>query len=146
MQRTRYDASTSRWNSIADISKNTLTTPNKTDIILAKIIIPDDGRIAAFTSMRKSATDYAVLNCAVSRKDDEYRVVVGSRPGRAIYAEAAQEYLSRNSLDNDTATEAGKLAAENLQFGDNPRGSARYRKAICPVLVKRALMEVMHGN
>lgn len=57
----------------------------------------------------------------------------------------AAEYLRANGLDAATAREAGNIAAASLQFGDNPRGSESYRKAICPVLVTRALMEVLHA-
>ncbi|MGB3210751.1 MAG: FAD binding domain-containing protein [Desulforhopalus sp.] len=116
--------------------------------ILEKIVIPIDGRLAAFTSLRKAKTDYSVLNVAVAKKAAEYRVIVGSRPGRAMNANAAAEYLHINGLDSATAAEAGRLAAESLQFGDNPRGSGHYRKAVCPVLIKRALadvIEVMHA-
>jgi CO/xanthine dehydrogenase FAD-binding subunit len=113
--------------------------------ILQKIIIPNDGRLAAFASMRRSATDYAVLNVAVAKCADSFRIVVGSRPGRAMQAETAAAYLQHNGLDTTTAAEAGRLAAEELSFGDNPRGTAVYRKAICPVLIERALTEVMHA-
>ncbi len=113
--------------------------------ILEKIIIPQDGRAAAFTSIRKTRTDYAVLNIAVSRSAEAYRIVVGSRPGRAMNVIEAAEYLSENGLNEATAAEAGRIAAARLQFGDNPRGSAEYRKAICPVLIERALLEVIHA-
>ena len=113
--------------------------------ILTRIIIPTDGRSAAFASIRKLQGDYAVLNVAVSRKVDGFRVIVGSRPGKAMNVPIVADYLSKHGLDPKTAIEAGKLAAENLQFGDNPRGSAEYRKAICPVLIQRALTEVSHA-
>ncbi len=113
--------------------------------ILEKIIIQKDNTHAAFTSMRKSATDYAVLNVAVAKSVNGFRIVVGSRPGRAKYASNAADYLLQNNLNAATASEAGKLATQELQFGDNPRGSGEYRKTICPVLVKRALIEVMHA-
>jgi len=113
--------------------------------ILEKVIIPKDGRLAAFGSIRKTKTDYAVLNVAVSQKAEEYRIIVGSRPGRATNAEAAAEYLNKHGLDSGTAAEAGRMAASTLKFGTNPRGSAAYRKAICPVLIRRALAEVIHA-
>lgn len=114
--------------------------------VLEKIIIPKDGRLAAFSSVRKVKSDYAVLNVAVARKNKGYRVVVGCRPGRALHVPAAASYLDRHGLDAETAVEAGRIAADNLQFGDNPRGSGEYRKAVCPVLVKRALTEVIHAS
>lgn len=116
--------------------------------ILEKIVIPKDGRLAAFNSIRKAKTDFAVLNVAVAKKTDDYRIIVGSRPGRAMNAGVAADFLNKNGLDSGTAVEAGKLAAESLRFGDNPRGSGKYRKAICPVLIQRALaeiIEVMHA-
>ena len=113
--------------------------------ILEKIIIPKDGRLAAFGSIRKTKTDYVVLNVAVAKRAEEYRIIVGSRPGRAMYAETAAEYLNKHGLDTQTAAEAGRIAASTLKFGTNPRGSAAYRKAICPVLIRRALAEVIHA-
>lgn len=113
--------------------------------ILEKIIIPKDGRLAAFTSIRKAKTDFAVLNVAVSKKEDAYRIIVGSRPGRALNASAAAEFLSNKGLDSSTAAEAGRLAAEELHFGDNPRASGQYRKAVCPVLIQRALIELIEA-
>ena len=111
--------------------------------ILVKIIIPTRKWSASFTSVRKSVTDYAILNCAVAKSEDDYRVVVGSRPSRAMRVTSAEKFLVEKGLTVETAIEAGRLAADNIQFGDNPRGSEEYRKKICPVLVKRALLEVL---
>lgn len=116
--------------------------------ILEKIVIHKENSRAAFTSVRKSATDYAVLNVAVSvgsANTDTCRIIVGSRPGRAIRALDAAKYIKENGLDETTASKAATIATQELQFGDNPRGSGDYRKAICPVLIKRALLEVMHA-
>jgi CO/xanthine dehydrogenase FAD-binding subunit len=41
--------------------------------------------------------------------------------------------------------QAGAAAAEELTFGDNTRGSAAYRKALCKTLVKRAIEGVIHA-
>ena len=113
--------------------------------ILVKVIIPKRAWSASFASVRKSATDYAVLNCAVARSGDDFRVVVGSRPSRALRVESAERFLTEKGLTVETAVNAGQLAADNLPFGDNPRGSGEYRKKICPVLVKRALLEVLNA-
>ncbi|BHH84699.1 FAD binding domain-containing protein [Desulforhopalus sp. 52FAK] len=110
--------------------------------ILTKIILPKNSVLAAFTSVRKSATDYAVLNCAVAKDEEGYRIVVGSRPSRAVRVDSAEHYLAENGITTESAKEAGKIAVETIQFGDNPRGSAEYRKKICPVLIERALLEV----
>ena len=113
--------------------------------ILVKIVLPKERRYGAFQSIRKSATDYAVLNVAVTLANNAFRIVVGSRPGKAMNIPEVAEYLAKEGLNEETAAQAGILAAETLKFGDNPRGSAAYRKAVCPVLVKRALLEI-HGE
>lgn len=113
--------------------------------ILVKIIIPKKNWHAVFTSVRKSATDYAVLNCAVAKNGDEYRVVLGSRPSRAVRVTSAEKYLAGKGVTAEMAGDAGQIVADNVQFGDNPRGSGEYRKKICPVLVKRALLEVLNA-
>ncbi|WP_163340607.1 xanthine dehydrogenase family protein subunit M [Desulfopila sp. IMCC35008] len=118
-----------------------LETKGLRDIVV-KITIPDDVRNGAFASIRKSNTDYAILNCAVTVTTDSFRIVVGSRPGKAQRATRAEAYLLANGLNADTASKAGKIAAEELKFGDNPRGKGKYRSAICPVLIERCLAEV----
>lgn len=113
--------------------------------ILAQVILPKGDGKGAYQSVRRSHTDYAILNTAVTCNGADFRVIVGCRPGRASSAEKAENYLKTHGLDEETAVEAGRIAAGELQFGDNPRGSGEYRKAICPVLVRRALMEVMNA-
>ena len=113
--------------------------------ILIEIIVPNNNCLAAFCSLRKAKTDYSVLNVAVAKNDNDFRIVVGSRPARAVRVNVAEEYLAQRGLNDQTLSEVGSLVSENLTFGSNPRGSSEYRKAICPVLVQRALAEVMHA-
>lgn len=110
--------------------------------ILVKVIIPFPEMSAAYQSVRRNATDYPMLNCAVSKRENSYRVVVGSRPARAVLALGASEFLSMNGLNSDNIEKAAALATKELKFGDNPRASKEYRKAVCPALIKRALNEI----
>ncbi len=98
------------------------------------------------SNLRRSATDFPLLNAAVARCADGFRVVVGSRPGRARRSPTAETHLADRGLDPATSAEAGRLAAAELPFGDNPRGSGAYRQSVCPVLVQRALLEVLHAG
>lgn len=113
--------------------------------ILVKIVLPKNECVAAFSSIRKARTDYAVLNAAVAKFGSDFRVVVGSRPARAVRALKAEDHLRRHGLTEQTLTVAADLAAQTVAFGSNQRGSAEYRKTICPVLVKRILTEVMNA-
>ncbi|HVJ49639.1 FAD binding domain-containing protein [Desulfitobacterium sp.] len=126
-----------------------LAQPYEKDI-LTKIWLQKNTRRAAYQCLRNSASDYPVLNVAVSELEGQWRIVVGARPQRAILAARASQKLSEHVsasgalLQNDETLieDIAKLAAEELSFGTNMRGSAEYRQAICPVLVKRALREV----
>lgn len=109
------------------------------DIVL-KIVIPRTNGLGVFDSIRKSATDYAVLNTSIVKEGQHFRLAVGARPGRAVLVEDAQNYLHGITITPETAEKAGMIAAASLELGDNPRGSKAYRQAICPVLIKRALL------
>ena len=110
--------------------------------ILVRLWIKLDTRHATYLNLRKSASDYSILNVAVSKLDNQWTIVVGARPRRASIAIKASAALSQGSLSDAEMEEAAKQAAEELSFGTNMRGTAEYRKALCKVLVKRAIMEV----
>lgn len=126
-----------------------LKQPYEKDI-LTKIWLRKTNRKAAYQSLRNSASDYAVLNVAVSELEGQWRIVAGARPQRAMAAERASQELSERIRkdgagilqDVQIVEQIAELAAEELTFGTNMRASAEYRKALCPVLVKRAIMEV----
>ncbi len=110
--------------------------------ILEKIVLSKNIDKAVFQSMRNSQVDYAILNAAVSKKDNKIRIAVGARPRTATLAYEAMKYINSNEINEESAYRAGEIAAQELTFGSNTRGSAEYRKELCKVLVKRAIMEV----
>lgn len=111
--------------------------------LLVKVIIPKTSRKAAFGMMRNSSSDYAILNVAVSNKEGDLKIVVGARPNRGKIAKEASIYFSKSSKSMDEIEKAALMASEELSFGSNMRGSKEYRQAICKVLVKRGIMEVL---
>jgi len=111
--------------------------------ILTRVFIKKSPMKAAYQNLRNSATDYPILNVAVSLLHNRWRVVVGARPQRAQIAPLASEALSRGTPNLESVDRAAGLAAEELPFGNNNRGSAEYRKAMCKVLIKRAVTEVL---
>jgi CO/xanthine dehydrogenase FAD-binding subunit len=110
--------------------------------ILEKIIIKKVMKNNAFVTMRNSAVDYAILSVAVSEISNSYRISIGARPQRAVLAYNAMQYLSEVEITDETASVAAYMAADEIHFGTNNRGSAEYRKELCKVLVKRAILEV----
>ena len=89
----------------------------------------EKGRSAAIESVRLSKTDIPVLVCAASADERGVRVVVGSRPARAmIVAEGAKP----EELDYM------RMAAD-IPMGTNARASEAYRRKVAPVLMERAV-------
>ncbi|SHJ93535.1 FAD binding domain-containing protein [Desulforamulus aeronauticus] len=111
--------------------------------ILTRLFIQKNARKASYQSMRNSLSDYPILTIAVSELNQRWRIVVGARPLRAQLASKASEALSNSKLTAEDIEQSASLAVEELSFGSNIRGSAEYRKAMCKVLVKRGIMEVL---
>ena len=118
-----------------------LKNPYEKDII-TRVFIKKNQRKASYQHLRNSVSDYSVLNVAVSNLDNQWIIAVGARPQKATIARNASEELSSSSaigcLDH-----YANIAAEELSFGTNERGTAIYREAMSRVLVKRAIMEVL---
>lgn len=122
--------------------ENFLNEENRRRDILEKIIISKDIAVSSFQTIRNSAVDYAILSVAVSKINNKYRISIGARPREATLAYNAMEYLNEVDITDETASEAGFMAANEIHFGTNNRGSGEYRKELCKVLVKRAILEV----
>lgn len=120
-----------------------LESKSKIEDILVKIIIKKDGRRGKFLSIRNTAGDFSILNAAVSKKENEFKVVVGSRPLGAKLSREAMEFINNAEINEENAKKAGELAAENLSFGEDLRASETYRKELCKALVKRGIMGVI---
>ncbi|MBB6217845.1 CO/xanthine dehydrogenase FAD-binding subunit [Anaerosolibacter carboniphilus] len=118
-----------------------LKRPYEKDI-LTRVLIKKNQRLASYQDLRNSVSDYPILNVAVSRLDNQWTIAVGARPQKAVIAKKASEELS-NHLDAENLAHYANIAAEELTFGTNERGTAEYRQAMCKVLVKRAMMEVL---
>ncbi|MGL1930636.1 MAG: FAD binding domain-containing protein [Desulfotalea sp.] len=114
--------------------------------ILLKIKIPVNSARANYQTIRKSATDYPILNVCTANGKNGIRIVVGARPGRSMRATKAEQYLQSVEINQTSIAKSAELAADELKFSDNPRGSGEYRRKICPVLVSRSLEEVLNGN
>ena len=56
------------------------------DDLLVRIQIKKRPGVFVYQAMRNQRTDFPVLACALSRVGDEYRAVLGARPGRGLRA------------------------------------------------------------
>ena len=113
--------------------------PRGTRDILTQVIIPRKPMRVSYLSQRNSATDFPVLACAVSCIDGKWQCAVGARPERAVRILDSENILS-DGVTQESAARFGAYAAEAVGFSSNVRASAEYRKRICSVLVKRAVL------
>ncbi|MFT8315329.1 MAG: FAD binding domain-containing protein [Clostridium sp.] len=119
-----------------------LNMPYEKDI-LTRIFIKKNSRKAVYKDFRNAVSDYPILNVTVSTLKNNWIIVVGARPGKAAIAKEASKELSKENLTEEDIDKAADMASKELAFGTNMRGSGEYRKAMCKVLVKRAIMEVL---
>lgn len=107
--------------------------------LLVRLIVKKQPGAFTYQAVRKQRTDLPSLNCAASKLGDEYRVVVGSRPARAMILRDDQGILA-NGITEESAASFAEYAANTVPVSGNMWGSAEYRKALVPVLTRRALM------
>ncbi len=107
--------------------------------ILVRLIVKKTPGSFAYQAVRKQRTDLPSLNCAAACVAGEYRVCVGARPGRARLLRDEQGLLS-GGITEQSARAFADWAAGQLVFSGNMWGSAAYRRALAPALVRRALL------
>src|SRR6056297_2181282 len=109
----------------------------KNDILLEIII--DLKQVANVRYLKKTYKEYSLINVALAKKDDRYRIAVGARPGRGTYAKLASKILTTEK-DIDKVCE---ILIEELSFKDDYRVSEDYRKSISQTLLKEAYKEMV---
>lgn len=127
--------------------KEFLKLPKDRDI-LVRIIIKKDKRKAAYFTLRKSATDFPVIACAVSETSDNWYFSIGARPHTAALTTLEKkEILSESeTLTQEKAEQIGNRISNKFEYGSNMRGSAEYRKMLAGVYIKRALIKIREFN
>lgn len=112
--------------------------------ILTHVVLPKlPGRVA-YASQRNSATDFPVLACAVALRPDGVRCAVGARPMKAqLYP--GDPALLAGGVTPETADAFAAAVAQKAAFGSNLRAGADYRRGLCRVLVRRALLACKEG-
>lgn len=109
--------------------------------ILVRVLVKKQPGCFAYQTMRNSKTDFPVLACAAVRMGEEYRVVIGARPARAMVVRDSEGLLA-DGITEETAQAFAEYAAKNVPTGSNIRGSAAYRTHLVRVLTQRTLLEL----
>lgn len=101
--------------------------------ILTYIFIPRLKGSVACLSQRAASTGFSLVNCAVTRLQDQEFAVVGARPGKAVRidrlpAEEEEAFLQRVS--------------RAVSFESNFMASAEYRRQLAEVCLRRCLRQI----
>jgi len=114
------------------------------DDILTHIYIKKVKSRGWFETMKNTAIDFPIINSAVIKSPEGYCIVIGARPYKAAYAIKSMEFINAcKNPGTDEIAQAADIAADEMKFGKNQRGSAEYRKELCRTFVKRGLTEVI---
>ncbi|HIT88830.1 MAG TPA: FAD binding domain-containing protein [Candidatus Merdenecus merdavium] len=112
--------------------------------ILVRIIIKKDCRKTSYMTQRNSATDFPIIACAVSLKEDQWFISVGARPTRAALV-TVENKLSSQSSKEEVSKFVDKVI-EEFNFGSNMRASEEYRRQLAKVYVQRCILGVLKGG
>lgn len=115
--------------------------PRGTRDILTHVIVPKKPMRVCYLSQRNTSTDFPVLACAVSCIDGTWRCAIGARPEKAVTV-LDEKNLLTGGITAESASAFGDYAADSIGFSSNVRASKEYRKKICSVLVRRALLAI----
>lgn len=111
--------------------------------ILLNIIIKKKNSKCVYDSVRIQRTDFPVLTCATSVIDEQLRIVVGARPGKAIvYHDNSNILKNKDTLSTEAISKYVSNLNENIPTSSNNRGSAEYRKKLVNVLANRCLLQL----
>lgn len=120
--------------------------------ILVRLIVKKKPARMAYISQRNSSTDFPVLTCAVSIKEDgNVKVAVGACPFRAKPVEDKENilkgFLSMEASEKEKAAcDFALFAKKQVRTAGNMRASKEYRSLLVQVLVKRTLLKAGGEN
>lgn len=113
-------------------------SPYERDILVRLVVRMRDYR-ASFQCVRRSATDFPVLNVCAAEWGGAWRVAVGARPTRAVLVAGEALGLPAEFTTNELNAACERLS--ELPMGSNMRGSERYRRHLARELGRRAILE-----
>lgn len=108
--------------------------------IVVNIIVKKRPAKVFYEAVRITKTDLPVLTCCAVHflDNNEYRVCIGARPGRAIVVNDNNGILS-GGVNKESIKSFSEYAMENVHTESNMRGSKEYRSHLVKTLTQRAL-------
>jgi len=115
------------------------------DELVTEVRVPhSDGRSVYRKFRSRSSEDRPCVSVAAALEDGGLRVVVGAVAERPQYFPEVCALAEGERLDGELAAEIGCRYAEEIEPISDSRGSARYRRRVIAVEVRRALEDLRH--
>lgn len=115
--------------------------------ILTHIIVPKAHGHGYFKKVSNTRLDFSILNLAVTNRQDNVNIVIGSRPSKALKATEAMHVVNTASKrDHACFEQASDAVLKEISFGSNARASADYRKQLAKTYTMRGLKAVHHDD
>ena len=116
------------------------------DELVTDVRVPrGDGRSVYRKFRSRSSEDRPCVSVAAVRENGGLRVVVGAVAERPQYFPEVCAIAEGERLDGVLAAEIGRRYAEEIQPLSDSRGSARYRRRVIAVEVRRALEDLIYA-
>lgn len=112
--------------------------------MIAQIVIAKESVYTAFAAYRKLPTDEPYLTGAVSALDEEWRIVVGGRPGAAAIAKNASAELTEKGMA--VRENVAHLASEELSFANYGTCSEQERRSLTVEMVRKLIKDAWKGR
>ncbi|MGL4989153.1 MAG: FAD binding domain-containing protein [Cetobacterium sp.] len=109
--------------------------------ILIELLIPKISSKTSFQCVRKSKSDYSIINLAVSNSNNFYTISVGARPGKAMLAKKTMSILNSSKNLEENIINAVNNIIDEIPLDDNMRGSKSYRELLLKALLKKGIQE-----
>ena len=132
----------------ADLFLGFFTTALEPGEILTEVRFAQPLRQAAIEEFARRHGDFAIVAVAAGVESEDgacrrARVVAGGVDEVPLRIEAAEEILVGSDLGEEAIEEAAQVAAGEVEPASDVHGSARYRKQLTAVLLRRALRKAV---
>ncbi|MCL5773100.1 MAG: xanthine dehydrogenase family protein subunit M [Firmicutes bacterium] len=121
--------------------------------IITEVVLPavSPETRASFIKLGRTASDIAVVNCAVSlvmkgKTCWKARIALGGVDSIPLRIKEAEKILEGQVLEDALISKAAMITSRSVKPISDMRASAGYRKEIAGVLVKRSLAEIIQSQ
>jgi aerobic carbon-monoxide dehydrogenase medium subunit len=116
------------------------------DELVTEVRVPRGHGRSVYRKFRsRSSEDRPCVSVAAVRENGGLRVVVGAVAQRPQYFPEVCAIAEGERLDGELAAEVGRRYSEEIQPLSDSRGSARYRRRVIAVEVRRALEDLIYA-